>query len=96
MVPCKYGTVCQLHRFAGAGDTKYGVGECSECKVALCICCFKTFHTKKDLVKDKAALKELVLSTEDQFQCTRRNLGKPIGPRLQLVKEIRELKKKIN
>jgi hypothetical protein len=46
---------CALHRWASQLEQTSNVFSCSFCCVALCVYCFKVFHTEKseDLIKDK-------------------------------------------
>jgi hypothetical protein len=49
---------CALHRWATDGEVyRAHVFECDQCKVCLCIECFKLFHTEEDIVGMKWELK---------------------------------------
>jgi hypothetical protein len=48
---------CTLHRWAtGGGLYRAHVLECDQCKVCLCVDCFKVFHTEPDIVGIKGDL----------------------------------------
>ena len=53
------GSFCCMHRWAADIATKNSTFKCSACGVALCIKCFKVFHTEPDLLAKKQELKEL-------------------------------------
>jgi hypothetical protein len=44
---------CALHRWAADLEEKVNVFLCAKCQVHLCVHCFKTFHTQRNLVDKK-------------------------------------------
>jgi hypothetical protein len=52
---------CAFHRWAANLEEKVRVVMCSECKVHLCIQCFKIFHEEANLVARKNEICNLLL-----------------------------------
>jgi hypothetical protein len=51
---------CALHRWATGGEVyRANVFECDQCKVFLCVVCFKLFHTQDDIVAIKGQLNSI-------------------------------------
>jgi hypothetical protein len=57
---------CALHCWASEIEYKCQVMMCEDCKIHLCVACFKAFHTVQGIVAQKSSLPKVFVQAQKQ------------------------------